>query len=236
MKSNLRSYLKLNIFESLVEQDYKEQVNCIKKTLEEKLKGYNHDKEEWFQIREVLRDIKFYLEAGYFLENRDATNQRINNFLSGLDYSDNHSYEKGEIVKYLFPNQKSPIYKAYGNKTLFRGVSLSDWNRIQKQGFIDSDMRGAIHKDEGINLAQIPSTAQYYLPINDKGVILAISPKKLDLYMLNDEYIRVFEPIPIKNVLKISDIFMKDKHGAILSDKTDKKVEEIKKQFNIINC
>ena len=36
--SDLKKYLKVNIFESLLEEDYKEQVDCIKKALEENLK------------------------------------------------------------------------------------------------------------------------------------------------------------------------------------------------------
>ena len=99
----------------------------------------------------------------------------------------------------LYSTQNIRVFKASGDKTLFRGVSVEDWNRIKSQGYIDSDMRGAIISTEGINLAQTPSTAQYYLPHNDKGVILAINPQGLDLYMLSDEYIRIFEPIPIKN-------------------------------------
>ena len=101
-------------------------------------------------------------------------------------------------------------------------------------------MRGAILETEGINLGQTPKTASYYLPSNNDGVILAISPKGLDLYMLDDEYIRVFEPIPIKNVIKVSSIITKNKIGGIVTKNTQKKTNEMinrLKNINVeINC
>lgn len=157
-------------------------------------------------------------------------------FLKNLNYSDNHTYKKGERVGIL-PNSNSniPIYRAWGDKTLFRGVSLKDWERIKNQGYIDSDMRGAIVDSEGINLGQTPKTALYYFPHNDKGVIMAISPKNLDLYMLSDEYIRSFNTIPTENIIKISDVFIKNKTGVTLTTNTEKKINDIIGRLKMIN-
>ena len=58
--------------------------------------------------------------------------------------------------------------------------------------------------------------------------------------MVTDDYIRVFEPIPIKNIIKVSDIIITTKHGDILSLNTEQKINEIikkLKELNIyINC
>jgi hypothetical protein len=135
----------------------------------------------------------------------------------------------------MLPNSNKFVYRATGNKTLFRGVSLKDWDRIKNQGFIDSDMRSAIFETEGINLGQTPNEASYYLPHNEEGVILAVSPKNLDLYMLDDEYIRVFEPIPIKNIIKVSSVFLKSKIGSILTTNTEGKINDMINRLKTIN-
>lgn len=188
----------------------------------------------WVDIRPELREIDYYFKHGYFVADGEEIKDRMNEFLRGLDYSDWYSYERGESVGTL-PNSSLVVYRAIGDKTLFRGVSLLDWHRIKKQGFIDSDMRGAIFETEGINLGQIPRTARYYLPHNDKGVILAISPKNLDLYVLRDEYIRVFEPIPIKNVIKVSEVFIKDEIGSIISTDIEKNINKMIDRLKKIN-
>lgn len=58
--------------------------------------------------------------------------------------------------------------------------------------------------------------------------------------MLADEYIRVFEPIPIKNILKVSNVFIKNSMGGLLTTNTEEKVNEIietLKKLNVrVNC
>jgi len=248
----LKKIIQNTIYEYLnenTENNLDVKLKCIQTILKEELdKHKNKDllDDRWIEIRQELRRINGYFEDGYFLANKDDEKNKMN-FLKNLNYSNTHTYKKGEKTGILpdsnrgYDNiNKIPIYKAIGDKTLFRGVSLKDWERIKNQGKIDSDMRGAIVESEGINLGQTPNTAKYYLPHNNKGVILAISPKNLDLYILDDEYVRVFEPIPIKNVIKISDIFIKNKHGLTLTTNTEKKINDmIDRLKNIdvdINC
>ena len=207
----------------------------IQNTLQQELSKYNDSNldDRWVDIKQALRKINGYFEDGYFRANSDDEENKMTEFLSDLNYSDIHTYKKG-MATHKLPGDIQ-VYKASGDKILFRGVSLKDWNRIKKQGYIDSDMRGAIIDSEGINLAQIPSTARYYLPHNDKGVILAITPSGLDLYMLRDEYIRVFEPIPIDNIVKVSDVIHKNKMGSVLTKNTEQKVSELLNELkNII--
>lgn len=242
----IRETIRQHLFESDTNENALERVNCIKMQLEREFDKYyrasNGQDGTWIDIRQQIRKIDRYLKTGHFMMQGEEEDEKMEEFLSGLDYSDSHTYKKGEKMGFI-PNTSSkiPIYRAEGSdKTLFRGVSLRDWERIKSQGFIDSDMRDAIVETEGINLAQRPNTAKYYLPHNSKGVIIAISPKNLDLYILEDEYIRVFEPIPIKNVIKVSDVFMKDDMGATLTTNTEKNVRQIidnMKELGIeINC
>lgn len=235
-----------NITEQKSSSDIFARINCIQSILEKELKNYNNENydDRWVDIRTILRKISNFRKIGYFQTGDDERKEIMSDFLKGLNYSDKHTYEKGEVVGNLKitdahwnPDTVIPIYRAIGDKTLFRSVSLDDWNRVKRQGFLDSDMRRAILSSEGINLAQTVSTAHYYLPHGKEGVILAISPKGLDLYMLKDEYIRVFEPIPIKNIIKVSDVFCSDEHGGFLTKNTERKVKEIiddLKEINVI--
>jgi hypothetical protein len=193
--------------------------------------------DKWFELRGIKNKIEVYLRDGFF-SGSDKTQMSI--FVYGLNYSDRDTYSTGKYVGMLPDSDDIKVYTAIGDKVLFRGVSVEDWERIQHNGFIDSDMRGAISSSEGINLAQTPSTAENYLPHNDTGVILAITPKGLDLYILSDGYIRVFEPIPIENIIKVSSTIRKNKQGTILTNNTDGKFEEIIHKLKLldidINC
>jgi hypothetical protein len=211
-------------------------IKCIQATLKQELDKYNNKNydDRWADIRQELRRIESYFEDGYFFANKDDEKYQMLDFLKNLNYSDNLTYKKGKKIRML-PNSNIPVYRATGNKTLFRGVSLKDWDRIKNQGFIDSDMRSAIFETEGINLGQTPNEASYYLPHNEEGVILAVSPKNLDLYMLDDEYIRVFEPIPIKNIIKVSSVFLKNKTGGILTTNTEGKINDMITRLKTIN-
>jgi hypothetical protein len=215
-------------------------IKCLQALIKIELEKYDNNYDDrWDDLRQEYRNISIYLDNGYFLSNKAEDDAVMNNFLSGLNYSDNHTYKQGEVAGIL-KNSGLKIYKAIGDKTLFRGVSLADWERIKNQGYIDSDMRGAIFPDEGINLSQTPSTASYYLPAPDKGVILAINPNGLDKYMLRDEYIRIFKPIPIRNIIKVSDIISTGKYGEKLSTDIFKKVAEIEERLKLLginnNC
>ena len=227
MSTIIREYLNE---QKTFDDNYDVKIRCIQRILKQELDKYKNENldDRWSDIRQELRRIEGYFEDGYFFANRDDEGSQIDVFLKNLNYSNNHTYKKGEQTGVL-PNSNSniPIYRAIGDKTLFRGVSLEDWERIKTQGYVDSDMRGAIVDSEGINLGQTPKTALYYLPHNDKGVIMAISPKNLDLYMLSDEYIRVFDTIPIGNVIKVSDVFIKNKMGGTLTTNTEKKINDM---------
>lgn len=213
-------------------------IKCIEKSLETELKKYassNDYDDRWFELRQEHRKLENYLKYGAFSVYIDENNKWLNNFTMGLNYSENNTYKRGEDVSSEFPDLKREgidTFKAYGDKILFRGVSVDDWKRIQSQGYIDSDMRGAIVESEGINLAQTPSTAQYYLPHNDEGVILAVNPQGLNLYILTDEYIRVFEPIPLKNIVKVSNIITKNDMGSMLSTNSDQILKNIEDDLN----
>jgi len=222
-------------------------IKCIADTLEAELNSYGNSEnwdDRWFEIKQVHRKFTSYLKYGAFSVNNDDNDVWLNNFVQGLNSSENNTYRKGDDVTNEFPDlgrdqiystQNIRVFRASGDKTLFRGVSVDDWNRIKSQGYIDSDMRGAIISTEGINLAQTPSTAQYYLPHSDQGVILAVNPQGLDLYMLTDEYIRVFEPIPVGNIIKVSDVVTKTDMGGMLSTNNGELLKRYENELNKLN-
>lgn len=244
---DLREFIEAHLRDFLNEHykttGFDDKIKCIEKKLKEIFDNYHDDNidDKWIDIRQELKKIKEYFRDGYFVANRDDENNLLDNFLKNLNYSNSQTYKKGEQVGVL-PNSNDniAIYRAIGNGTLFRGVSLQDWERIKNQGYIDSDMRSAVIDSEGINLGQSPRTAFYYLPHNAKGVIMAISPKNLDLFMLSDEYIRVFNKIPIENVIKVSEVFTKNRMGTMVATNTEQKIndmiERLKKIDIHIDC
>jgi len=93
------------------------------------------------------------------------------------------------------------IYATEVGGYLFRGVSVEDFERIVHSGYIDTDMRGAISNEEGINLASNAGTAFNYLP-SGEGVVMAIMVSdKSSLFMIGaDDYVRTLSPIPISDI------------------------------------
>ena len=245
-KMDVLSIIKEEI-ENLSDGDFDLKFKCIYNSIKNRFDQYDDKNldDTWVDIRGILRRLDNYKKLGSFQMNQNEFGEFVKNFTNGLDYSNLNTYKKGEHVRNLEQSNKlshsdMEVYKAVGNKTLFRGVSLEDWKRIENQGYIDTDMRGAISEYEGINLAQIPTTSFTYLPLNNSGVVMAIEPKGLDLYMLRDGYIRVFEPIPLTNVIKISDVMGKNKIGSYLSTNKNMHLDKLKQQaLNLgvsINC
>jgi hypothetical protein len=107
---------------------------------------------------------------------------------------------KGELIRE--DEDLSGIYEVEVDGMLFRGVSLEDFRRIQESGFINTDLRGVISEREGINLAQSPATAFYYLPLNGPGVVMAIDVSdKSGLFAIGaDNYVRSSKPIPTSDI------------------------------------
>lgn len=207
--------------ESLNYVDLERKMECIATTLRAELsqKGQVYD-DRWHELRECLRTAEGFLEDEGFTYNREEYFRMIDEFTQDIDVPERAtSYQMGEKVTHKFPGLEEAgisIYRAEGSGMLYRGVSGRDWSRIQSAGYIDSDMRGAISQHEGINLAQTPGTAFYYFPPNDEGIVLVIDPSGLDLYILSDGYVRVFEPIPLDRVISTSPQFLTNQHGMPL--------------------
>lgn len=224
----------LRIKEDINNTESKETAKCLYKAIEAERELYVGDKpldNRFHELDKLYYELKSFIEDGNFSHNREEVKKMWEDFTEGLNYSNTETYQRGEEVTHLFKEleaEKIKVWKAIGDKVLFRGVSLDDWKRINSRGKIDSDMRGSISKYEGINLGQTISTADYYLPSGKDGVILAIDPKGLNLYRLRDDYVRSFEPIPLKNVIKISDIITKNGHGATVNKSVESKIEEIR--------
>jgi hypothetical protein len=121
------------------------------------------------------------------------------------------------------------VFKANGSGVLFRGVSLEDYARIKSQGFIDTDFRGAISSQEGINLTPDARTAASYMPTGADGVIMAIDTDDLDLYNIGaDSYIRSFDKIPVENIIEVTEPVYKSTEGTYYTSATSQRTSDIR--------
>lgn len=100
---------------------------------------------------------------------------------------------------------KTPLgdtFEVQTNGPLYRTVTERDWERIQEQGYIDSDQRGAISLNEGINLATSIAQSLNYAKNGDNVVLLEINPQGLNLHGYDaDQYIRTWDKIPLSSVI-----------------------------------
>lgn len=132
------------------------------------------------------------------------------------------SYQKGSEVIGQTPDGMNMLsYDIDG--PLYRGVSLEDYERIKEQGFIDTDMRGAISEHEGMNFATNRDTALEYIPKGEQGVVLAIDPKDANFWGIEaDDYPRTNDPIPISSVTETSNIMDKKQEETNVHESTVK--------------
>jgi hypothetical protein len=166
--------------------------------------------DEYLKVKKKIRNQEYIDKYGTSpLEN---LGQEMSEFIKGLSFG---KLSKGSVIGNS--SIMGDIYSVNGNTTLFRSVTIDDWVRIQSQGYIDTDGRGAISPgEEGINLAEKPSTALTYIPPNKKGVILAIDTNGLDLFMIeHDDYIRTHNSISVENIKKVSKVFGKTDMGGV---------------------
>lgn len=103
-------------------------------------------------------------------------------------------------------------------KYIYRAVSEDDWARIRKQGFLDSDTRGAIGGvKEGMNAEFEPVVS--YLPrprTGGQGRILRIRYDEADDWFVvpkADEYLRTTKQVPIGRIDLVSPKLVQDEKG-----------------------
>lgn len=151
--------------------------------------------------RKYMRFLDNILEMKAHSIDRTEFDEILKKFTAGMNIG---RYDYGEQIG--TSSKLGKIYTAVGDATLFRSVTLEDLKRIRSRGYIDTDCRGCIVPDEeGINLATDPSTSFYYIPNGKAGVVLAIDPTGLDLFLISaDSYIRTKDRIPLGNVIRQS--------------------------------
>ena len=92
-------------------------------------------------------------------------------------------------------------FKVEVDGPLFRSVTQKDWDRIQEQGYLDSDQRYAVSKKEGVNMASSPLSAITYAPIGDNSVLLKINSSNIGLHgYAGDQYIRTWDRIKLEDI------------------------------------
>lgn len=111
-------------------------------------------------------------------------------------------------IKRLIENPtETPLGDTYEIRTtqpLYRTVSQQDWYRAQDQGFLDSDQRGAISLNEGMNLSPSIKASKTYAPKDDYGIVLKIEPDAAKWHGYKfDQYIRTWDRIPIDKISEV---------------------------------
>ena len=195
------------------------------------------DYDEYTRLRRRVHELEFMKRNGYpsiglddrdeFLKdmrslNEGVPNHQRENMLGKMQDSGSRWRKSREQIGHT--KKLGPKYKVeYTGGVLYRGVTLEDWNRIKEQGYIDTDGRGAIEpEDEQINLTPHPETAVEYIPSGHRGVVLAIDPNGLDLFMIGaDDYIRANGKIPLSNVVKVSGVIGKDIESGMYLPKNE---------------
>ncbi len=121
-------------------------------------------------------------------------------------------WRKGEVIKAQHPTFGA-TYKPVGSGALFRSVTVDNWKDIQAKGVMTTDGRSCISPGcEGLNFGSDPETAAGYIPLGGQGVVLAIKPDGLNLFMSKtDDYIRTTDPVPVSSVIAVSGVLGRDK-------------------------
>ena len=109
------------------------------------------------------------------------------------------------VTRHIETPTNTPLENTYQvdvNGLIYRTVTENDWQRIQDQGFIDSDQRMAISSKEGVNLALSPLSSVDYAEKGENSVLLVIKPSDLRLHGYDmDQYIRTWDRIPLENII-----------------------------------
>lgn len=121
-------------------------------------------------------------------------------------------WRKGEVIKAQHPTFGA-TYKPVGSGALFRSVTVDNWKDIQAKGVMTTDGRSCISPGcEGLNFGSDPETAAGYIPLGGQGVVLAIKPDGLNLFMSKtDDYIRTTDSVPVSSVIAVSGVLGRDK-------------------------
>lgn len=87
-------------------------------------------------------------------------------------------------------------------QSVYRGMSMDEYNQAKQRGYIQSDKRGVISQDEGTNAAVDPNSAISYLPPGQHGMVVKIKAKpEHDWRMIRaDGYVRSQNRIPMSDV------------------------------------
>ena len=164
------------------------------------------------EIRDTVKKLEAYKDNKYpafdeirkIINKLDDLNKPFLREVGSKFFSYKGTVSKGDKIREN--EDMGGIYNTEVSGYLFRGVSLRDYNRIKELGYIDTDMRGVISKDEGINLASSAGTSFNYLPDNEEGVVMAIKVSDPNnLFQIGaDDYVRASKPIPFTDVKMVT--------------------------------
>ena len=112
-------------------------------------------------------------------------------------------------------------YRVDVDGILYRTVTQSDWDRIESQGFLDSDQRNAISRNEGVNLANNALSSITYAIPGEDSVLLGIKPEGIGLHgYTDDSYIRTWDKIPYDSIIPLGKFIGQETKPSYLADIT----------------
>jgi len=112
-------------------------------------------------------------------------------------------------------------YRVDVDGILYRTVTQSDWDRIESQGFLDSDQRNAVSRNEGVNLANNALSSITYAIPGEDSVLLGIKPEGIGLHgYTDDSYIRTWDKIPYDSIIPLGKFIGQETKPSYLADIT----------------
>lgn len=189
---------------------------------------YENASNDFAEVSQLLRDRKFVQQNGSLYLSKQDLDEYANTFDTN-NVLDKWSVS-GEIVSGKLAGGKDDTIGRYlsaaGKGYLYRAISTEDWNRIKKQGYIDTS--GVNSNDGYLFLANSAKETAMYIPEGGDGVILKISPDGLNFWggdNISENYIVTKDNIPIANVVDVSTVFSKREGKIYIKGDTDHIVE-----------
>jgi hypothetical protein len=97
-------------------------------------------------------------------------------------------------------------------ESVYRGMSVAEFEQARKRGFFQSDRRGVIADWEGTNASADPRDAVSYLPRDVPAVIVKLRVRAADKWFTigADQYLRTGAQVPFSQVEAVSPVLSWD--------------------------
>jgi hypothetical protein len=150
------------------------------------------------------------------------------------------SANRATVVRYFDEKTDTPLPGTFRLDVLspiYRTVTQEDWYRIEDNGYMDSDQRYAVSKNEGTNLADNPISSMNYAGKGDASVLLEVDPTGINFHGFEfDQYIRTWDKIPYENIRQVGAFFggetLPNEYATVVRDEAGN-VIPLTERFNL---